>query len=84
MFDYNSDFYLHIMVRLRDLLKTFRYSYLITTLTYGLMDNFCPCFYMRAKDDLIFSDKNQLKVIGVHNKFIFLAITEFNTFKINI
>ena len=36
----------------RVILKKFQIFYQITTLTYVLMDNFCPCFFHKAKGEI--------------------------------
>ena len=42
---------------------TLRPSDLITTLTYVLMDNFCPCLYNTSMFDFI-HNKNNMMIIG--------------------
>ena len=43
---YDLKYHFYVMEKFCDLF-TFRPSDLITTLTYVLMDKFCPCFYLQ-------------------------------------
>ena len=66
---------LYIMERLRDLFPTVKSSFIITTLTCVLIENFCPCFHKAGEK---FYHENYVLIIKMLSKYLYLKVIKIH------